>query len=65
METKRTKQQWLEKDRENKEIPTVAAAAKYTGDFRTVAAQAKAQKPDDPEAVIARNTSRTVCSRQR
>jgi hypothetical protein len=44
----------------NKEIPTVVTA-RYTGDFKTAAAQAESKKPDNPEDVIARNIKETVC----
>ena len=43
-----------------KVINTVAQPAKFLGDHRTVAQQAQMQVPDDPEAVIARNTVKTV-----
>ena len=43
-----------------KYIETVAAPAIYKGDHRVAAGQAKGRIPDDPEAVIARNTVKTV-----
>jgi hypothetical protein len=39
-----------------KTIPTVAGAAVYNGDFKTVATESSRKVPDNPEEVIARNT---------
>ena len=43
-----------------KQIGTVAQPAVFTGDHRTAASQARMAVPDDPEAVIARNTVKTM-----
>jgi len=45
----------------HKEIPTIAKSAIYTGDYQTVAAQAKTRVPDDTESVIERNTVAKLC----
>ena len=48
------------RDGEHKEIPTVVTA-KYTGDYKTAANQAGAKRPDNPDEVIARNTTYKCC----
>jgi len=50
-------------DRDHKEVPTVASVAKYDGDYKAVAGQANVKIPNNPEDVIARNTTSTItCS---
>jgi len=49
-------------DRGHKEVPSVATTAKFTGNQATVVAQAQAaaNKPENPDEVIARNTKQTL-----
>jgi len=43
----------------NKQVETVMTT-KFTGDQRAVAVEAKTKKPDNPEEIIARNTTKEI-----
>lgn len=43
----------------NKEIQTVMTT-RFTGSLKTVAAEANMKKPENPEEIIAKNTTRTI-----